>query len=162
MSSTVTLLTVSSQHTGTTASRTSGSLVNKTGGVRLPTSATSSAITAGSGNASVIGTGAPTRNSAASFAAPSSRYSSASNGNESTPTYDVGVSGWVRIRKVSHTCHPFPFLQVTDVYLLRDTARRRFPSWLTMMSRPSTTMTMVKTTTCKQGQRPQLSNDDHR
>jgi len=109
---------VSSQHTGTTASRTSGSLANKTGGVRLPTSALSSAITAGSGNASVISTGAPTRNGAASFAAPSTRYSSATNGNEPAPTYDVGENGWVRIRKVRHISGTFPVLHVTDKYLL--------------------------------------------
>lgn len=115
MNFTKTLLTASSQRTSTTASTTNGSLANKTGGVRLHTSAMSSAITAGTGNASVAGTGAPTHNGAASSAALSSRFSSTTNGNEPTPTYDVGSSGWVRIRSVRHINLPCLPMRLTSI-----------------------------------------------
>jgi hypothetical protein len=120
MNFTFNLLTVHLlQHTSTVNNSATGSFANKTGGVHLPASMTSTAMTAGSGNvtaASAGGTGAGSYNGAASSVAPSSRYSSTTTGNEAPPTYTLRETGWIAIPNVGYTNLPCFSTRLTHVF----------------------------------------------
>ena len=92
--------------------------MNKSGGVRLPTSLTASAMTAGSGKVTVTSTrtAAATVNGASSSVATSSRVSCATNGNDATASWTVKETGWIQVPNVRHESSPFQY--VTHEYVL--------------------------------------------
>lgn len=107
------------QHISTANNTATGSLANKTGGVHLPASMTSTAMTAGSGNvtaASTGGTGAGSYNGAASSIAPSSRYTSTTTGNEAPPTYTLRETGWIHLPNVRHINLFYSGMSLTHVF----------------------------------------------
>ncbi|KAI4834151.1 hypothetical protein E4T44_09029 [Aureobasidium sp. EXF-8845] len=113
-------------HTGSTANNTTtGSYYNKTGGVRLATSVTSTAMTVGSGNGSITSTGSTTRTGTGTYNGPASssvapsRFSSTSNNTEAPPTYILRDNGWITVPNQFRE-EPVPELADDDVETFRE------------------------------------------